>query len=204
MEVRNTKDLTLEAAIDLFSEKGYSNVSMRDLAKQVGIQPATLYHHFKNKEEIMSEILVRYHSRSLRTFTYEETMSQMRRFDGLTFEEIMQKVFAPYSPHEAERMRKMSRIMIQEQFTHSLAEVFWRDVAIKRVTRSWRWFLDSLVKDGRIPPINTLLAAELLTRIPITYILQYAHYQDDEDGEDSLSMQTLLGYITDRIQRGEM
>ena len=34
----------------LFKEKGYSAVTMRDIAKAMGIKAASLYNHIKNKQ----------------------------------------------------------------------------------------------------------------------------------------------------------
>ncbi|MEZ4600587.1 MAG: TetR/AcrR family transcriptional regulator [Syntrophotaleaceae bacterium] len=42
----------LEAAIPLFAEAGFNGVSMRSLATEVGLNPATLYHHFQDKHTL--------------------------------------------------------------------------------------------------------------------------------------------------------
>lgn len=46
------KEEILEAAYKHFSRKGY-NVSMADIAKEVGIKPPSLYSHFTSKDEIV-------------------------------------------------------------------------------------------------------------------------------------------------------
>ena len=42
----------------LFKDKGYSAVTMRDIAKAMGIKAASLYNHIKNKEEILTFIII--------------------------------------------------------------------------------------------------------------------------------------------------
>ena len=42
----------------LFKEKGFSAVTMRDIAKAMGIKAASLYNHIKNKEEILTFIII--------------------------------------------------------------------------------------------------------------------------------------------------
>lgn len=53
----NTKKKILEEALILFSEKGYSDVYVNDIAQAVGIKAPSLYKHFKNKQEIFNAIL---------------------------------------------------------------------------------------------------------------------------------------------------
>jgi TetR/AcrR family transcriptional regulator, cholesterol catabolism regulator len=54
--VRKKKILAL--ARQLFWQNGYSSVSMRDLARAYGCQPANLYNYFKTKESILFEVLL--------------------------------------------------------------------------------------------------------------------------------------------------
>ena len=47
----------LLAAAQLFAEKGYSECNLRELSERVGIKTASLYYHFRSKEEILDQLL---------------------------------------------------------------------------------------------------------------------------------------------------
>ena len=47
-----SKAQILELAIPLFAQCGYAGVSMRDIADAVGLQAASLYHHFPDKQTL--------------------------------------------------------------------------------------------------------------------------------------------------------
>ncbi len=53
MQKKDTQENILKAASLLFAAKGYSAVSMRDVAVAVGVTVANLYHYFKDKEELI-------------------------------------------------------------------------------------------------------------------------------------------------------
>jgi len=51
------KSEIIQAAAQIFREKGYHGASMQDIADAVGLQKASLYHHVASKQEILGEIL---------------------------------------------------------------------------------------------------------------------------------------------------
>jgi len=57
--MKSTSERILDAAEDLFAEKGYSATSLGDVADQVGIRSPSLYNHFKNKEALYSAVVER-------------------------------------------------------------------------------------------------------------------------------------------------
>jgi AcrR family transcriptional regulator len=50
---KGTKCRIIKAAMRLFATKGYAGASMRDIAKEVDIKPASIYSHFDSKETLL-------------------------------------------------------------------------------------------------------------------------------------------------------
>jgi|SRR6516225_6801190 len=53
----NTAEDVVARAIPLFAARGYAEVSMRDVAAEVGISGPALYHHFADKEALYLAVL---------------------------------------------------------------------------------------------------------------------------------------------------
>ena len=52
-----TRSLLLEAALDVFSEKSFSEVTLSEIAERVGMTKGALYWHFKNKSDLLSKLI---------------------------------------------------------------------------------------------------------------------------------------------------
>src|SRR5512137_821821 len=62
------------AGVELFSRFGYHGTSMRALATEVGLEAASIYHHFPSKQDILADIVDR---------TVDELLAGMQRaLDG--------------------------------------------------------------------------------------------------------------------------
>ena len=54
-----TRDDILDAAAQVFRQKGFHGASMSDIASALDVQKASLYHHVKSKQEILLALLDR-------------------------------------------------------------------------------------------------------------------------------------------------
>lgn len=52
-----TKEKILDTALELFSQRGYGGVSVRDIARAVGIRESSLYNHFASKRALFDGIV---------------------------------------------------------------------------------------------------------------------------------------------------
>ncbi|MBW1999042.1 MAG: helix-turn-helix transcriptional regulator [Deltaproteobacteria bacterium] len=51
------KEEITEVSARLFAEKSYAGTSMRDIAKGLNVSIASVYYYFKNKEDILFNII---------------------------------------------------------------------------------------------------------------------------------------------------
>ncbi|MCL2412379.1 MAG: TetR/AcrR family transcriptional regulator [Treponema sp.] len=53
-----TRSLILRTAVRLFGEKGWGNVNIEDIVKEVGVTRGAFYHYFKSREELVYAAIV--------------------------------------------------------------------------------------------------------------------------------------------------
>lgn len=54
---RDTRQEILDRSLELFATHGFTGSSMRDIARAVGVRESALYHHFPNKNAILTTVL---------------------------------------------------------------------------------------------------------------------------------------------------
>ena len=52
----STRELILSVSTQLFARHGYDRVTMRDISADVGVTLPTIYHHFKDKENLYRQV----------------------------------------------------------------------------------------------------------------------------------------------------
>lgn len=55
MCIINTEDKILNASVVLFSQKGYSSVTTKEIAKEAGVSEMTLFRHFESKHNLFEK-----------------------------------------------------------------------------------------------------------------------------------------------------
>ncbi|MBL4908075.1 MAG: TetR/AcrR family transcriptional regulator [Sneathiella sp.] len=63
--VKKRRDQILDAALDLFSEKGFKSTTIRQICEKSGVNQGSLYDYVKNKDDIMERLMQRMYWRGL-------------------------------------------------------------------------------------------------------------------------------------------
>jgi AcrR family transcriptional regulator len=97
---QHTRDRILDAAEELFAQRGYEGVSVRRIMSQAGADVSLAYYHFKSKRDLFDQVMLR----------KVETLNRMR-LDAL---EAVERRHADDAPTVEE---------IIEAFTHPLLDL---------------------------------------------------------------------------------
>lgn len=79
----------LQKALELFNEKGYPEVGVRELARMLGISPGNLSYHFSKKEDLLIALLEQFSQQNSSFYEHYLTLPPTNAH----FLELMSKVF---------------------------------------------------------------------------------------------------------------
>src|SRR6266487_2851413 len=86
-EYRSVREKVLAAAVELFAAFGYHAATMRDIARIAGIQAASIYYHYANKQALLIEIMethmLRLNSNLEQVVSQQKTVQQ-RLYEAIT------------------------------------------------------------------------------------------------------------------------
>ena len=132
----NTKKRILDEALTLFSENGYGNVYVAQIAEAVGIKAPSLYKHYKSKQDIFNAILDEMKKSydkqaSMLNISGEDAVSDAEVYSDIGEDELVRMATGLflYFLHDdyAQKFRKMLTI---EQFRDSeLAHLLTKEYA---------------------------------------------------------------------------
>ena len=95
--MNNTKQRILDVALNLFSQNGFSVVSIRDICGQVKIKESSVYYHFENKQAIFDKLIDIFEKKSEDMMTkLEESLTLNIEFNNNSFKNICDIYFNQY------------------------------------------------------------------------------------------------------------
>lgn len=153
-----TKERIIMAATDLFSQYGFSGVSIRDITRVVGIKESSLYNHFISKDQILDRILSDFRAENRRMVPSLETLDRL--LAATTPAAFLKRGFLNFQNLLADpTVQKMWRIIQMEQYRNPLA----RETVLRDLVHDTLDFLESVfakwIAAGQIRPLSPRLLA---------------------------------------------
>lgn len=158
----STKNRILDVAIDLFSKKGFSAVSIREITRTVGIRESSLYNHFKSKDEIMDTIFDYFLSEIAKMTPPEQDIDQL--IDTLSLLQIFQAHSSLFKKGmKSPNMDKIWRIIAIEQYHNERIRKFVNQAIIDQPIEYFALLFEKMQKKHLIKQYDPkLLATEYM------------------------------------------
>lgn len=122
-----TKQKIKEAALMLFSQRGFSAVSIRNICGKVGIKESTIYYYFKNKQDIFDALLTDFETiTSTIQNSFSSEFSKATKIDEKSFIFVSLAFLNEYLLNE--KILKLLRMLMNEQQVNRNAAVLLRRV----------------------------------------------------------------------------
>lgn len=179
----NNKEKIFNVSINLFSEFGYDNVSIRRIAGEVGIKESSIYNHFKSKESILDAILDYY----IDEMTSEEIpIAEASQNLDVSFDYFYQAGLDLYiSKLKEDNMMKITRIFLIESYHNEKIKEFVQKRIIEYAIAGWINLFDLMKEKGLIlRTCDSKQLAESFYYYGLFLLIEHfiINYPEDDDG----------------------
>jgi AcrR family transcriptional regulator len=162
-EERETrKNLIIDAAMDLFSQKDFHKIGMRDIAKRAGISAAAIYRYFPSRDDVFVEALVR-HMKEVEELFEKNVANQHTTLEELAMRSV------DYLLENESVFQMMGHFMITGQI---------QPKALERYNTMQRRFLDMLEKVNKKTDIgmNSRLVTHAIYASVTGVVMSFKNY----------------------------
>ena len=186
-EKGSTKQEILEKALDLFSVQGYEATSVSQIADAVGIRKASLYSHFKSKQEILDALIQvtmeQYNEHSI--FARADWTDPEFTNDKLdiTPDDVLKIILGHvgYILHDP-KISKSRKMLTVEQFRNSELKTLQTKQNYTDVMRFFTGMIEFLKKQGKLRDCDTEITAAQLC-LPVSVWINLCDREPEREGE---------------------
>ena len=145
MSAEQTRGRILDAALKLFSQKGFLGATTRGIAREAGVAEVTLFRHFPTKEALFKEVIRRYSFLpalrgilpGLAEASYEEALLTIARRFLATLDERRDliRIMLAERPHYPSQVKGIFRRILGEAFR--MLSDYFRQLQARGVLRDF-------------------------------------------------------------------
>lgn len=156
------KDLVREhltdKAAELFATRGYSRTTIHEIAEELGFRRSSLYHYFRNKEEILDALI------DQQTLEHAETLKALLSDTSLKAAEKLQRAFTRSIQH---KLTANARFRVLDQIEFEMPEKQSREHRRRKreILDLWSRLVSEGIAAGELRPVDARMAAFALLGI---------------------------------------
>ena len=159
----------LEAAIDLFVERGYAATRLEDVARRAGVSKGTLYLYYENKEELFKAVV-----RSSIVPVIGEAEVSVAEFEGHSADLLRHLIHSWWQRLGATKASGIIKLVTAEADNFPELACFYQDEVIKRGTAAMSGMLERGIARGEFRPLDVNLMTQVLIA-PMLMLITWKH-----------------------------
>lgn len=181
-----TKERIFEASVNLFSQKGYDAVSMREIGREVGIRESSIYNHYKNKEAIL-ESIINHLIEEMGTYSLtEEEIDELISDSPELFFEIGSREFINGMSNP--KTEKIWRILSIEVFHNEKIKKFFINDLLESPINQWENIFTKMMKKGVIKEYDPKILAREYFSFALYLFFEYFILKYDTNHSSFMDM----------------
>ncbi|MDR3072996.1 MAG: TetR/AcrR family transcriptional regulator [Clostridiales Family XIII bacterium] len=147
-----TQKKIFDASVKLFSDLGFARVSMRDIAKSVGISVAAIYNHFPSKDSLLDAMYDFFNKQ--RELYLPDTEAALALCETAPLPELFSKFVFYYEEGTRETLDRIVAIAIGESRSDKRSADFINKCLLQLPDSIVIPVLQRLIDIGRIEPLD--------------------------------------------------
>ena len=187
----STKERILNEALRLFSERGYNDVYVSDIAEAVGIKAPSLYKHYKGKQEIFDSCVAKFYERMTQVrndLLLPDTPQSELSYQTVDMNQIIEFATGLFMFYWKDEVASgFRRMLMLERYRNQELNKIYEDLFVNGAVQHEETIFNSLIAAGIIKKMDPHVAA-LRFYTPIYYLLQKydMHPKQEEDAKKEL------------------
>jgi AcrR family transcriptional regulator len=181
----------LEAAIEMFAEKGYAATSTSEIAKRAGVAEGTIFRHYKTKKDLLLAIVTPTVTKVVAPFLAKEFVKEVFEHQYKSYEDFIRALMKNRYDFVKKHL-PLIRIFWQEIAFHSEIKEQFQVIFTENVYEKFKKIIEYFQSKGEIidiPPVSvirmtiTTIAGFLFTRF---IILPDKEWNDETEMEQTI------------------
>jgi AcrR family transcriptional regulator len=172
------KNQILEAAIQVFSKKGFEGSTTKEIAKKAKVSEGTIFRYFKTKKEILIHMLNILSEQTL--FDFVEQIES-----GLEPQEAIKSLLKRHYRFIVNNQDLIKILVYEVQFHKDLKEKFYNDV-LNRIIEFTTDIISEIMPDSKIPP-RTIAENLMAIFLGLTLVHTFKNSKKYEEQEKVVS-----------------
>ncbi|WP_027408368.1 TetR/AcrR family transcriptional regulator [Anoxybacteroides tepidamans] len=190
----------LEAAIEMFAEKGYAATSTSEIAKRAGVAEGTIFRHYKTKKDLLLAIVTPTITKVVAPFLAKEFVKEVFEHQYKSYEDFIRALMK----NRFEFVKKhlpLIRIFWQETAFHAEIKEQIQAVFMQNVYEKFKRIIEYFQAKGEIVelPANAIIRMTITTIVG--FLLTRFLVLPDGQWDDELEMERTIRFLMDGLAK---